>query len=54
MAKNLEKRIERIEAILFNLATHKNRCKYIYVKDLLDIMERQGMIITTERYKRGI
>ncbi len=52
--KELEEKVSRLESILFNLATHKNRCKYIYIQDLLDTMERHGLIITTKRYKKKV
>ena len=37
--KELEQRINQLEEILFDIATHKYRCKYIYAKDVLGELE---------------
>lgn len=40
----LEKRIERIENILIDLAYFKGRCAYIYLSDLQNALKKNGLI----------
>lgn len=37
----LETRVRKIEAVLYDVATHKNRCKYVYIEDIKKALERQ-------------
>ena len=42
--RHLERRIERLENILIELALYKNRCKYIYLVDLKRVMLKKRLI----------
>jgi len=41
---SLEKRVERLENILIELALHPNRCKYIYAADLKTILLNKRLV----------
>jgi len=42
--RHLERRVERLENILIELALYKNRCKYIYLVDLKRVMLKKKLI----------
>lgn len=48
----LEQRIERLEKVLFDIALHKNRCKYIYQIDLKEALIRRKIYNEKEIGKR--
>ncbi len=41
---SLEKRVERLENILIELALYPNRCKYIYVVDLKKALVNKRLV----------
>ena len=49
--KRLEQRVEQLEQTLFDVASHKARCHYIYIVDLQEAMRKNGVTAVVE--KRG-
>lgn len=53
---SLEKRVEKLENILIELALHPNRCKYIYAADLKKALLNKRLVkekITFSKLSEG-